>query len=60
MNHLAPKRNFQMTDIEMVSMWQEVFKMGAIKDMEAFERIYSEDIVKFDTFLQEMDKKYNK
>ena len=49
-----------MTDIEMVSMWQEVFKMGAIKDMEAFERIYSEDIVKFDTFLQEMDKKYNK
>jgi len=44
----------------MVSMWQDAFKKGAIKDMEAFQQIYSEDIVKFGTFLQEMDGKYNK
>lgn len=60
MNHLVPEKNFKMTDIEMVSMWQDTFKRGAIKDMEAFQRIYSEDIVKFGTFLQEMDEKYNK
>jgi len=60
MNHLAPDGNFQMTDIEMVSMWQDAFKKGARKDMEAFQQIYSEDIVKFGTFLQKMDEKYNK
>ena len=60
MNHLAPERFFQMTDIEMVSMWQDAFKKGALKDMAAFERIYSEDIVKFGTFLKKMDAKYNK
>ncbi len=41
MNHLAPEKNFQMTDIEMVSMWQDAFKKGAIKNMAAFERIYN-------------------
>ncbi len=60
MNHLAPEKNYNMTDLEMVSMWQNAFKKGAIKDMEAFQQIYSEDIVKFGTFLQEMDGKYNK
>jgi len=60
MNHLVPERDYKMTDIEMVSMWQDAFKKGAIKDMEAFQQIYSEDIVKFGTFLQEMDGKYNK
>ena len=60
MNHLAPEKNFKMTDIEMVSMWQDVFKKGAIKNMAAFERIYSEDIVKFGKFILEMGEKYNK
>jgi len=60
MNHLAPKKSFKMTDIEMVSMWQDAFKKGAIKNMAMFERTYSEDIVKFGTFLQEMDEKYNR
>ena len=60
MNHLAPEKNYNMTDLEMVSMWQDAFKKGAFKDMETFQQIYSEDIVKFGTFLQEMDGKYNK
>ena len=60
MNHLVPERVFKITDIEMVSMWQDAFKKGAAKDMEAFQQIYSEDIVKFGAFLQEMDAKYNK
>ena len=60
MNHLAPEKNFKTTDIEMVSMWQDAFKKGAIKNMAAFERIYSEDIVKFGMFILEMGEKYNK
>jgi len=60
MNHLAPEKNFKMTDLEMVSMWQDTFKKGAIKNMAMFEQVYSEDIVKFGLFILEMDKKYNK
>lgn len=60
MNHLVPEKSFKMTDIEMVSMWQDAFKKGAKKDMAAFQQIYSEDIVKFGTFIQKMDEKYNK
>ncbi len=60
MNYLAPEKNFQMTDIEMVSMWQDTFKKGAIKNMAMFQRTYSEDIVKFNSFMQEIYKRYNK
>ncbi|MBA7547500.1 hypothetical protein ES705_39922 [subsurface metagenome] len=49
-----------MTDIEMVSMWQDAFKKGAIKNMERFQQTYSKDIFKFGLFIQEMDKRYNK
>ena len=60
MNHLVPDRNFQMTDIEMVSMWENALKKAEIKNMKKFQQAYTEDILKFDFFASEMDGKYNK
>lgn len=60
MNYLLPERNIKMSDIEMVAIWQETFKKAAIKDMNRFQQLYSEDIIKFGMFIQEMDNKYNK
>lgn len=60
MSHLLPDRKFSMKDIEMVSLWQDVFKRGAIKNMAKFERAYSNDIIKFGEYMFKMDKKHNK
>jgi len=60
MNHLASKKIFKMTDIEMVSMWQDAFKKGAIKDMERFQSVYNEDVIKFGKYIVEMSNKYHK
>jgi len=60
MNDLLPSKDVKMTDIEMVSMWQDAFKMAAIKNMEKFQQIYSDDIIKFGKFFMEMERKYNK
>ena len=60
MNHLFPEKKFAMTDIEMVSAWHNAFKRGAKKDMEAFQRVYSEDVIKFGEFFVKMGEKYNK
>jgi len=60
MNHLTPEKNFKMTDIEMVSMWENALKKAEIKNMAAFQQTYTEDILKFDFFILEMDKRYNK
>lgn len=57
---LASDRNFKMTDIEMVSMWQDALNKAEIKNMEAFQLTYTEDIIKFDFFIFEIDKRYNK
>ena len=57
MSHLAPQKKFKMTDIEMVSMWQDTFKRGAIKDMEQFQKVYSKDILKFGSYIMEMSDK---
>ncbi|MHA1748968.1 MAG: hypothetical protein ACTSYF_10065, partial [Promethearchaeota archaeon] len=51
MSHLVPERKFKMTDIEMVSMWQDAFKRGAIKDMERFQHIYNQDVIKFGNYI---------
>jgi len=60
MNHLAPEKTFTMTDLEMVSMWQDAFKKAAIKNMAMFEQAYSEDIIRFGMFIQKMSEKHNK
>ena len=60
MSHLVPEKKFKMTDIEMVSMWQDAFKRGLIKDIEQFQRIYSEDVLKFGSYIMAMSNKYNK
>lgn len=60
MNFLAPNKKFKMTDIEMASPWLDAFKKAGIKNMALFERLYSEDIIRFGNFMQKMFKKYNK
>lgn len=60
MSHLYPERKFNMEDIEMVSLWQDAFKQGAVKNMAKFERTYNKDIIKFGEYIFEMDKKHNK
>ena len=60
MSHLVPQKKFKMTDIEMVSMWQDTFKRAAIKDMDQFQRVYSKDVIKFGTYIMEMSYKFKK
>ena len=60
MSHLLPERKFNMEDIEMVGLWQDAFKQGAVKNMAKFERAYSKDVIKFGEYIVEMDKKHNK
>lgn len=60
MNHLVPDKIYKMSDIEMVSVWHDTFKKAAVKNITMFEQIYSKDIIKFGTFVQEMAKKYEK
>ncbi len=60
MGHLVPEKEYKMTDIEMVSMWQDAFKKAALKNMTAFQQIYSEDIAKFGSFIVKMSEKYHK
>ena len=60
MSHLIPEKKIKMTDIEMVSMWQDAFKRAAVKDMERFQRVYGEDVIKFGSFILEMSNKYDK
>lgn len=59
MSHLLPDRKINMEDIEMVGLWQDAFKQGAVKNMVKFERAYSKDIIKFGEYIVEMDKKHN-
>ncbi|TXT61724.1 MAG: hypothetical protein BAJALOKI1v1_1100013 [Promethearchaeota archaeon] len=60
MNNLVPEKTFKMTDIEMVSAWQDVFKKAAIKDIDGFQKIYSDEIIKFGQFIMKMRNKYDK
>ncbi len=60
MNFLFTDKTFKMTDVDILVMWQDIFKQGMIKDRDYLERIYSPEIIKFGTFFQNRLEEYNR
>lgn len=51
-NFLDPSWNYSLKNMDLVAGWHDMFKRAASKDMERFQKLYSQDIIKFGTFLQ--------
>lgn len=59
-NFLVPSWKYSLQNVDLVAGWHDMFKRAASKDMERFQKLYSQDIIKFGTFLQNMEKQSNK
>ena len=59
-NFLAPNWDYDLDNVDMVAGWSEIFKRALSKDRDQVHRLYSQDVIKFGTFIREMEEKFNK